>query len=54
MLTLLTGLDGETANRSLFFLRDLFVASLVVHLLGLLLRRYPLPLGCCHKKERAG
>ncbi len=43
-LSLLTGLDGETANRSLFFLRDLFVASLLVHLLGPLLRRYPLPL----------
>lgn len=44
MLTLLTGLDGETANRSLFFLRDLFVASLLVYLLRPLLRRYPLPL----------
>ena len=44
VLTLLTGLNGETANRSLFFLRDLFVASLMMHLLGPLLRRYPLPL----------
>ena len=43
-LSLLTGLDGETANRSLFFPRDLFVASLMVHLLGPLLRRQPVPL----------
>ena len=40
----LTGLSGPTANQSLFFLRDLFVAALIVHLLAPWLRRRPAPL----------
>ncbi|HVL20434.1 MAG TPA: acyltransferase family protein [Amaricoccus sp.] len=38
----LTGLTGATANRSLFFLRDLFVSALIVRLLLPGLRRWPI------------
>ncbi len=39
----LTGLTGPSANRSLFFLRDLFVATLLVHLSRPLLARWAWP-----------
>ena len=39
----LTGLAGPTENLSLFFLRDIFVASLVAYGIQPLLRRFPLP-----------
>ena len=42
-LALLTGLTGPTANLSLFFLRDLFVSSILVWLLRPLLAALPLP-----------
>ncbi len=41
LLAALTGLTGPTANLSLFFLRDLFVSSLVVRLALGWLRRWP-------------
>lgn len=37
-----TGIAGPTANLSLFFLRDLFVASLILRLAAPLIRRLPL------------
>ncbi len=42
VLATFTGLTGPTANVSLFFLRDLFVASLLVWLLAPVLRRFPI------------
>lgn len=41
ILAAFTGLTGPTANLSLFFLRDLFVASLLVGLLASALGRFP-------------
>lgn len=37
-----TGIGGATANLSLFFLRDLFVATLIVRLLAPVIQSYPL------------
>lgn len=42
LLALLTGLTGRTANESLFFLRDMFVALLIVKFTAPWLRRWPL------------
>ena len=43
-VALLTGLTGPTANRSLFFLRDLFASGLILYCLRPALRRWPIPL----------
>ena len=46
LLATLTGLTGPTANLSLFFLRDLFVSALIVHLLAPVLAERPVPMLC--------
>lgn len=42
LIAALTGLTGPTANLSLFFLRDLFVTALIVHLLRRPLIQFPI------------
>ena len=41
MVNALTGITGTTANESLFFLRDLFVATLILRLVAPLIRAHP-------------